>query len=191
MTLLLVSFLEGIYVTLGVLEWGSIKMTFQQAIQETETCLDLPLEVPEENLCTESCDEEKNTKEFLAQNLAPKPTEKLVSGLDHMENLVFSPILEINWGLEPQQVRPKPESLIITPSLLLKYDIMDQSCLFVSFIYVDSQMVFISDFFCSVFFFLNSSTENPLEYSILQIYLFFCSTVDGYLGYFYSKSMLL
>lgn len=106
MTLLLVSFLEGIYVTLGVLEWGGIKMTSQQATQETEACLDLPLEVPEENLCTENCDEEKNRKEFLAQNLSPKPTEKLVSGLDHMENLFFSPILEINWVLNHSRSDP-------------------------------------------------------------------------------------
>lgn len=34
----------------------------------------------------ENYDKVRNSKELLAQNLVPKPTEKLLSGLDQMEN---------------------------------------------------------------------------------------------------------
>lgn len=49
-------------------------------------CSALLLEVPKENLSTENNDKARDSKGLLAQNLAPKPTEKLISDLKNMEN---------------------------------------------------------------------------------------------------------
>lgn len=49
-------------------------------------CSTLLLEIPKENLCTENNDKAKDSKGLIAQNLAPKSTEKLISYLNNMEN---------------------------------------------------------------------------------------------------------
>lgn len=71
-------------------EWGSVKMIFQQAtlrpaLMVIGDCSALLLEVPKENLCTENNDKARDSKGLIAQNLAPKPTEKLISDLNNME----------------------------------------------------------------------------------------------------------
>lgn len=60
--------------------------TLRPALMVIGDCSTLLLEIPKENLCTENNDKAKDSKGLIAQNLAPKSTEKLISYLNNMEN---------------------------------------------------------------------------------------------------------